>query len=296
MPPPHVRRTLQDVLTPLRGRQGVRVLGPSDLDSVRALLARDPCTHVFVADRVEATKLEPRWLGGRIYGYVEDGELVALCHHAANLVPVSATPVATEAFAERAIADGRVCSSVFGPEEAVLRMWELLKDRWGPARSVRPDQPFLTISRPSPVVGDPHVRVVRIDELDVLYPASVAMFTEEMGVSPEAGAGPDAYRARVAQLIAQGRMFARIEDGRVLFKAEIGATTRAACQIQSVYVDRAQRGRGLATRGMATVVDATLRDWSPVVTLYVNADNVAARRVYDNVGFTRTGTFATVLL
>lgn len=274
----------------------MRVLGPSDLEAVRALLARDPCTNVFVADRVEATKLEPRWLGGRIYGYLEDGDLVALCHHAANLVPVAATVAASEAFAERALADGRVCSSLFGSEDAVLRMWDLLKEHWGPARSVRPDQPFLTIREPSPVAGDPRVRVVRIDELDVLYPASVAMFTEEMGVSPEEGAGPGAYRARVAQLIAQGRMFARIEDGRVLFKAEIGATTRTACQIQSVYVDRAHRGGGLATRGMATVVAATLRDWSPVVTLYVNADNAAARRVYDKVGFTRTGTFATVLL
>jgi len=33
-----------------------------------------------------------------------------------------------------------------------------------------------------------------------------------------------------------------------------------------------------------------------VVSLYVNADNLPARRVYERVGFTRTGSFATVLL
>lgn len=283
------------MLTSLRGRQGVRVLGPSDLDPVRALLARDPTTHVFVADRVETTGLDPRWLGGRVYGYVEDGELTALCHHAANLVPVAGHGRAIDAFARRALADGRTCSSVFGPQQQVLALWERLGPRWGPARSVRADQPFMTITAASPLDPDPLVRPAVLDELDVLYPASVAMFTEEMGVSPEDG-GADAYRARLAQMITQGRVYARIEVGRVLFKAEVGAATAEACQVQSVFVDRGLRGRGLATHGMAAVVAAALRDWAPVVSLYVNADNKAARRVYDKVGFVRTTTFATVLL
>jgi len=63
-----------------------------------------------------------------------------------------------------------------------------------------------------------------------------------------------------------------------------------------VYVDHELRGHGLGLRGMAAVVAATLRDWAPVVSLYVNADNLPARRVYERVGFTRTGSFATVLL
>ncbi len=284
------------VLTTLRGREGVRVLGPSDLDRVRALLATDPVTNVFVADRMESTRLDRRWLGGRVYGYVRDGALVALCHHAANLVPVAARGPAVEAFARRALDDGRTCSSLFGPEDAVLALWKLLEPAWGPARSIRPDQPFMQTSRPSSTIKpDPLVRVVGLDELDLVYPASVAMFVEEMGVSPETG-GRDAYRARVAHLVSQGRMFARIEDGRVVFKAEIGAVTRDACQIQSVYVDHELRGHGLGLRGMAAVVEATLRDWAPVVSLYVNADNLPARQVYERVGFTRTGSFATVLL
>ncbi len=39
------------------------------------------------------------------------------------------------------------------------------------------------------------------DEVDVLYPACVAMYTEEVGVSPEWDGGRDLYRARVTQLI-----------------------------------------------------------------------------------------------
>lgn len=284
------------MLSPVAGSlHGVRVLGPSDLDRVRALLETDPVTHVFVADRVETTRMDPRWLGGRMYGYVEDGRLTAACHHAANLVPVAAHPAAVEAFAARAVADGRTCASMFGPEGEVLALWELLQDEWGPAREVRADQPFMVATAPPDVDGDPAVRRVRPDEIDVLYPASVAMFTEEVGVSPEQG-GTDAYRARVAALVSQGRVFARIEDGAVLFKAEIGATTDRACQLQGVYVDKAWRGRGLATRGVATVVATVLGEGQPAITLYVNADNVAARRAYEHTGFRRTGSFATVLL
>ena len=129
----------------------------------------------------------------------------------------------------------------------------------------------------------------------MLYPASVAMFTEEVGVSPEEH-GRDTYRARVASLIAQGRVFARIEDGRVLFKAEIGSTTARACQLQGVYVAREHRGRGLGTAGVATVVRTVLAEGSPAITLYVNADNEPAQRAYERVGFSHTQLFASVLL
>ncbi len=273
----------------------MRVLGPADLDRVRALLRTDPLTHVFVADRVESTRLDPRWLGGRVYGYVEDGRLTAACHHAANLVPVGAHPAAIEAFAARALSDGRTCASMFGPQDEVLDLWQRVSATWGPARSLRTDQPFMVATEAAERAPDAKVRRVRMDEIDVLYPASVAMFTEEVGVSPEDN-GRDAYRARVAALVAQGRVFARIEGGRVLFKAEIGSRTPQAAQLQGVYVDRELRGQGIASRGVASMLRTVLGEGCPAVTLYVNADNVAAHRAYVRAGFRRTGTFATVLL
>ena len=129
-------------------------------------------------------------------------------------------------------------------------------------------------------------------DLDLLYPACVAMYTEEVGVSPEQGPG---YRGRVAQLVSRGWAFARIERGEVIFKAEVGAATPAACQVQGVWVHPDRRGEGIAAPAMAAVVELALRTVAPVVTLYVNAHNTSARAVYDRVGFERTATFATVL-
>ena len=120
------------------------------------------------------------------------------------------------------------------------------------------------------------------------------MFTEEVGVSPVAD-GSDLYRTRVAELIRAGRSFARIEAGRVLFKAEIGAATAEACQVQGVWVDPALRGRGLGTAGTAAVASDALRRVAPAVSLYVNGFNTAARAAYAKVGFVQEGTFASVL-
>jgi predicted GNAT family acetyltransferase len=144
------------------------------------------------------------------------------------------------------------------------------------------------------VEPDPLVRQVRPNELDIMMPACIAMFTEEVGVSPIGADGGAAYRSRVAELIRAGRSFARIENGQVIFKAEIGAVTPFACQVQGVWVPPEARGRGHAVRGMAAVALAAQR-LAPVVSLYVNDFNTPARAVYRRVGFTQSGTFMSVL-
>jgi predicted GNAT family acetyltransferase len=131
--------------------------------------------------------------------------------------------------------------------------------------------------------------------MDVIMPACVAMFTEEVGVSPLAGDGGLLYQARVAELVSTGRAFARIEDGEVVFKAEIGAVTRHTCQIQGVWVAPRQRGKRLSETGMAAVLHYALHDVAPVASLYVNDFNAPARAAYHRVGFREVGAFMSVL-
>jgi predicted GNAT family acetyltransferase len=279
----------------LRTQQGLRLLGPADLPAVRELTARDPVVNVFVDYRARLTSLDTRWLGGEVWGYEVDGELVSACHAAANLVPVEATPDAVAAFAQRAVSAPRRCATIVGPDRTVAELWQLLEPHWAPAREIRWEQPHLQISGPPAAAPDPLVRRTGQSDLPALYPACVAMYTEEVGVSPELGGNADLYRARVSQLVAKGWSFARIEDGRVVFKAEVAAASPYACQIQGVYVDPARRGEGLAAAGMAAVVRLALRDIAPVVSLYVNEHNDPARRAYQRAGFEQTATFATVM-
>jgi predicted GNAT family acetyltransferase len=279
----------------LRTQRGLRVLGPDDLTALTDLVTRNPVLHVFTDYRARSTRLDPRRLGGEVWGYVEDGELVSACHAAANLVPVEATPEALDAFAARAMAQGRRCATIVGVIDDVRGLWERLEDSWSPARDFRWHQPHMEISGPAAVEPDPLVRRTNHGDLRAVYPACVAMHTEELGVSPEAGGGGDLYRARVSQLIERGWSFARIQDGRVVFKAEIASVTPYACQVQGVYVDPAYRGRGLATAGMAAVVEIARREIAPVVSLYVNEHNLPARRAYEGAGFQQTAEFGTIL-
>jgi len=222
-----------------------------------------------------------------------------MCWAGANLVPVQADADAVEAFAARARRSGRHCSSLVGPAEAVLDLWYRLEPYWGPAREVRDRQPLMALSGPPLVAPDPRVRRSRIDELRVVVPACVAMFTEEVGYSPVTSDGGALYQAQVTALVSSGRSFVRIDDGptgpAVAFKAELGSVTPDAVQVQGVWVDPRRRGEGLAAPGMAAVVEAVRRDVSPVVSLYVNGYNHRALRVYEKVGFRQVGTFATVL-
>lgn len=279
----------------LRTRSKVRVLGREDLPAARRILDLDPVTHVFVDHRVRATSLDPRWLGGQMWGYDDGTGVVALCHAAANLVPVAATPDALQAFAAQALAQGRKCSAILGPNDEVCQLWDLLGAEWGPARDVRAHQPFLTLGSDPLVTPSEHVKRVRPDQLDVLYPACVAMFTEELGVSPELGSGTRLYRSRVAQLIDKGLAFAHVEDGTVLFKAEVAAVTPHAAQVQGVWVNPDHRGTGLSAPAVAAVARAVLRDVAPVVSLYVNEPNLPARKAYERVGFQEHTRFATIL-
>ncbi|MEO6712717.1 MAG: GNAT family N-acetyltransferase [Mycobacteriales bacterium] len=271
------------------------MLDESDISAARTVLARDPVTNVFVQSRIEACGLDSGRLGAQVWGWFAGGKLQSMCYAGANIVPVEAGIDAAHAFAERARRYGRRCSSMVGQATAIAQMWEVLLPAWGPAREVRMPQPLLAIDHEPDVAGDLTVRRVRPDELDLILPACVAMFTEEVGVSPVGTDGGALYRARVAELIGLGRSFARIENGRVIFKAEIGSATAHACQVQGVWVDPQLRGRGLGTIGTAAVVQAALRDIAPIVSLYVNDYNAAARASYARVGFTHIGDFASVL-
>jgi hypothetical protein len=272
----------------------VRALVPGDESLLSPLLAEDPVGNCFVAARVEAGGLSMSSLGGSVLGYEREDRLVAALYVGANLIPISTDEQSRAELAHHAVRIGRRSSSIVGPADEVLPLWALLRPYWGAARDVRPDQPLMVAVDPPRVAPDPLVRRSTITDLETVFPACIDMFTEEVGVSPTAGGAGPAYQRRVAELIREGRSFARFEGGRPIFKAELGAVAAGACQIQGVWVHPDHRGRGLASAGMAAVTGFAA-DLSQTVSLYVNSYNTRALSAYHSAGFRTVGTFATVL-
>jgi predicted GNAT family acetyltransferase len=65
--------------------------------------------------------------------------------------------------------------------------------------------------------------------------------------------------------------------------------------VQGVWVAPAWRGRGIGAAGTAAVVEYARTALAPVVSLYVNDFNTAARGAYARVGFREVGTYSSVL-
>ena len=279
----------------LRTQSPVRALTTADRDQALEVCARDTRTNVFVAARILEGALATS--PGAVLGYAEGSDLQAICWASANLVPVGCDVRALAAFATTVRRWRSRCSSLFGPADMVLPLWEDLRHTWGEPRGVRAHQPVLATAGPLPpgTPCDPQVRRARSDEVDLVMPAAEAMFTEEIGYPPYWGSS-QVYRQGIASLVRRGHTFVRVDDGEVVFKADVGSVAMGVAQIQGVWVAPRWRGRGLAVPAMAAVVEQVRAEIAAVVTLYVNDFNGPARATYARVGFTEVGSFATVLL
>lgn len=274
----------------------IRALDNKTVETLRTIIARDPVRHCYVASRLSqgGTGLFKHSYSD-VLGYFDDGHLKSALLLGANVVPINTSGVARQEFARILGRQGRRCSSIVGQSEEVLDLWSLLEPMWGSAREVRPVQPMLAMTTNATASIDMDVRFATKNDLDILMPACIDMFTGEVGVSPVAhGSGP-AYRNRISELISHRRSLVRVNNGEVVFKAEVGAIGDEVAQIQGVWVKPELRGQGIAVPAMAAVVNKVRAEIAPTVSLYVNDFNLAALATYRRVGFTQVDTFATVL-
>lgn len=273
----------------------------SELDQ---LLGQDPISSVFVAEHVAQLRAGPARGAQPIVGLTRGRrprpgaaghslELSGACWVGSNVVPIELGEGGAQAVAAHLLGARQARASFFGPRDDVLALWEAVQCRWREPFAIRDTQPLLSLEQAPALEAHPEVRLGRPGEIEAVLPASAAMFEEEVGFSPYVE-GRGSYLRRVQQLLARQRTFVLLRDGRVDFKADIGAAAGDVCQIQGVWVRPELRGRGLAAPCMAAVVELALQRFR-AVSLYVNDYNTAALRTYQRVGFQRHGTFATVL-
>lgn len=272
-----------------------RILTARDAERARWLVDLDPVANVFVGSRLDAGILNPG-APGILWGWPVESPR-ALLHIGANMVPVATTLDPIAAFVEAA-GRRRTCQSIVGPSWLALPLWQALGDRWGRSytavREIRPRQPVMAIQSSPQGPSDPRVRPIEQRDFESYFAASVAMYAEEVGAHPVSSGIEASYRGYCRWLVDQRRAFGIVEDGRVIFKSDIGAASARVAQIQGVWLDPVLRGRGLSAPAMAAVTEYVLADY-PTASLYVNDFNVRAIRAYERVGYRRVGEFATVL-
>ena len=251
------------------------------LDQVLEFCAREPVERVFLEDVA-------RRGFGRFVALADNGSaLVSLCHLGANLVPSGS---GCDAFAE--LAASSTSKMIIGDEEAVGALWAAAVHQMPSPRADRPGQPVYAIAG-APEPGDTGLRAATLDDLELLIPICAAAHAVELGVNP-LERDPEGFRWRTRAQIADGRSWLWIEDGVVLFKAEASARTPAAVQIQQVWVDPEVRSHGYGGRGMRDLCRLLLVA-TPVVTLFVRAENAPAIALYESIGMHRVGSYRSLL-
>ena len=267
-----------------------RPLTPHDVEPALALIAARPYAHCFLASLLESRR------HADLVAVFDGGALVGLASIMANCVVSDLDAQTAAVLADHLVATHARPAAVVGRQSDVALLWKAIEGRWGEPRARRVAQPLMVLAGAPAVTPDPLVRRSVPGDFDSLFPCCVDMFTHEVGVSPVAHGMERAYRHRVRDAITSGRSFVRMDASGVVFKAELGATSSKACQVQGVWVRPDLRGSGIAAPAMAAVAAAVLQDVAPAVELYVNDFNLPAVRAYARAGFVQVDTLSTVFL
>ena len=131
-------------------------------------------------------------------------------------------------------------------------------------------------------------------ELPLILRVQAAMAIAECGVNPLT-TDPDGFRARCVQRIERGRIWVLVENGTLLFKADIMAETAEAVYLEGVYVNRRRRQRGHGRRCLLTLARILLSR-SDTICLLVNERNVVAQSFYYGVGYKLRSLYDTIYL
>jgi GNAT superfamily N-acetyltransferase len=130
------------------------------------------------------------------------------------------------------------------------------------------------------------IREATLDELEVVAEAQAAIAFMECGVDPMER-DREGFLSRVARRIERGRTFVVVEDGKLVFKADIVAETSETAYLEGVYVAPEFRGQGVGSSCLAELTLDILKR-VPNVCLLSNINFIDAHLSYLKAGFRNT--------
>jgi predicted GNAT family acetyltransferase len=270
------------------------VLTPADEPQLRRLLQLRPIENIVVSARLDSHGMDQKTSGAELVGYFESGHLVSALSKGSTLQPIGATIDALDFFAHHL--EVRTCQTILGVRNEAMGLWRRLSElsftQWASPREVRHQQRVMAMTGHPLIHPYLGVEPLATRYIDPYHEASLAMYTEEIGVAPTDPQG--SYRDHVTRLMMNQRAFGVIDNNQVIFKADVVAISGSVCQLGGVWITPHLRGQGLAKPFIASVVAQCLERVS-TVSLYVNAHNIAAVESYLGVGFVQVGEYATIM-
>jgi predicted GNAT family acetyltransferase len=293
-----VASTKEDAATALPLAAGdsstIQLLAAQHQTEVLAFLSERPLHTVVMVSMIRDNGIVSPLNRGTFYACRnEQGHLegVALIGHATIIE--TRTEIALEAFARLAQVSSRK-HLIIGEQEKIERFWNYYADAGQSPRLLCRE---LLFEQCWPVEVREAVHGLRratLDDLDLVMPVQAQMAFEESGVNPME-VDPTGFRLRCARRIEQGRAWVWVENGRLIFKADIIAETPEVSYVEGIYVNPEERGNGYGLRCMSQL-SRTLLARTRSVCMLVNEKNHEAQAFYLKAGYKLRSYYDTIFL
>jgi ribosomal protein S18 acetylase RimI-like enzyme len=218
-------------------------------------------------------------------------EGVALIGHATLLETVSDR--ALEAFA-RVVHECPDIHMIMGEQERIQVLWDYCA---GAGQHMRRACRELLFELRWPVeVHDttPRLQLATANELELIMPVQASMAFEESGINP-LDVDPLGFRRRCLRRIEQGRTWVVIDNGNLLFKADIIAETGEVIYLEGLWLSEEARNQGQGV-GFVSELSHMLLKRSHSICLLVNERNKRAQAFYRKCGYLFRATYETIFL
>lgn len=139
------------------------------------------------------------------------------------------------------------------------------------------------------------LRLATLDDLSVVMTTHARMAREELGLVDPIVADPKGFPERCARRIEQRRVWVLIENGSLVFKADIVADTPDATYLEGIYVNPEKRGQGYGLSCL-TELSRSLLERTRSICLLVNERNHKAHSFYERAGFRLQSHYTTIFL
>jgi GNAT superfamily N-acetyltransferase len=282
-------------ITTLPDLSRVQRLTESDRQEVLAFLSVRPVHTVAMKSFIIDNGIESKMNRGNFVGYRNDnGDLegVALIGHSTLIE--ARTDNAMYAFAIVARQTETPIHLIMSDGQAVETFWSYFSTSSHKPRLTCVEELF-ELSFPFLVKKcNWEVRHATLNELEAVAEAQAEVALLESGVDPMVK-DRVGFLKRVARRIENDRVYVVIEDGKLLFKADVVAQTDDTAYLEGVYVHPDRRGAGIGSECLAEV---GLRLLSKVqnVCLLSNIEFRNAHKSFLKAGFRNTDRCTTLFM
>jgi GNAT superfamily N-acetyltransferase len=272
----------------------VERLTNNEAPEVLEFLGQRPIHTVAMMSFIHDNGIVSPFNRGRFYGCRDlNGQLegVALVGHATLMETISDRALAALAQVAR---ECPITHMIMGEKERVADFWSHYSET-GRRQRLACREWLFELSRPvearESIVG---LRPAQISELELVMPIQAQLAYAESGVNPMQ-VDPQGFHERCLRRIEQGRTWVVVENGELIFKADVISKTTEVIYLEGVWLREDCRHQHLGTRFMSELMRRLLEDTKSIC-LLVNETNEWAQGFYRKCGFHFRATYETIFL